>query len=262
MSNEAAAQDELIVRFARVTHSGGRESNQDALASAYQDGLACGVVSDGVGGHSGGEIASAIVVDAVVKRFLLESSFSQRALQSYIDYASEQIAQRKASQASLQQMSATLAVVLLDPKSRMALWAHKGDTRVYLFRHNKILSVTKDHSLVQKLVDAGYCRAEDLPAHPQRSVLWAAIGAENSSNSSNSMTAQTLEAGDVFLVCTDGFWEWLTEQDIESTLGATASLEAWLISLQSLVESRAAMSLSAYDNYTALAIACERPGLS
>lgn len=244
----------LALSFAELTHIGGRQSNQDALASAHQDDLACFVVSDGVGGYSGGEIASAIVVDAVIGRFLIESAFSPRALHSYIDYAAAQIARRKLEECQLQGMSATVAAVLIDQKNRSALWAHMGDTRIYLFRRNKVHKVTKDHSLVQQLVDAGYCSADQLRDHPQRSMLCAAIGSDGENIAEVTQVPMAIEAQDTFLICTDGFWEWITEQDMEDAAATAQSAEEWLMAMRVIVEKNGSLPHVSHDNYTAFAI--------
>jgi serine/threonine protein phosphatase PrpC len=244
----------LVLSYAQVTDVGGRESNQDALAIAQQDDLACFVVSDGVGGEAGGEIAAKIIVDAVTTRFLKEASFGPRALRSYIDCAAIEVASRKSKEDRLKHMSATVAAVLIDRSNHSALWAHLGDTRVYLFRRNKLYSMTKDHSLVQQLVDEGYCSADQLRTHPQRSALCAAIGGESDDIPEVTVAATVVEAGDAFLVCTDGFWEWIVEREMEQMAAAARSAQEWLEAMRALVEKNGALSTKRRDNYTAFAI--------
>jgi serine/threonine protein phosphatase PrpC len=244
----------LVLDVAQLTDPGGRQSNQDALASAEQDDLACFVVSDGVGGQNGGEVASILVVQAVTDTFLREAAFGPRALQSYIDYASAQVAQRKFEQEQLRHMGATVAAVLIDKKNCSALWAHMGDTRVYLFRGNKLHNVTKDHSLVQQLVDAGYCSADQLRSHPQRNMLSAAIGGESGSVPDVTQFPVALHAGDAFLICTDGFWEWITEAEMEHAAASARSAQEWLATMRVMVERHDSTSLPPRDNYTAFAI--------
>ncbi len=244
----------IPLSFAQITNAGGRQSNQDALGVARQDDLACFVVSDGVGGHAGGEIASNIVVEAVLDRFLRESSFGSRALRSYVDHAVVQIARRKGQEQPLQGMSATVAAVLIDQKNRCALWAHMGDTRIYLFRHRMLQSVTKDHSMVQQFIDAGYSQPELLRAHPQRSTLFAAIGAEGDTLPEVTQAIVEIDNGDAFLICTDGLWEWIDEAEMEQTLALAASAEDWLITMRDIAEKKGRASPKARDNYTAYTI--------
>ncbi len=254
MSDDPPARGLIPLSFAQLTNAGGRQSNQDALGNARQDDLACFVVSDGVGGHFGGEIASNIVVHEVLDSFLRESSFGTRALHSYIDAAIEQVALRKAEKPQLQGMSATVAAVLIDEKNHCALWAHMGDTRVYLFRHRRVHSVTKDHSVVQQFIDAGYNKPEQLRSHPLRSTLFAAIGAEGDMRPEVTQNVVQIHSGDAFLICTDGLWEEITEGEMEQALTLAESPEDWLKNMCSIAEKNGSVSPKARDNYTAYTI--------
>lgn len=244
----------ISLSFAQITNSGGRQTNQDALGHARQDDLACFVVSDGVGGHVGGEIASNIVVEEVLDSFLRESSFGSRALRSYVNAAIEHIALRKLENPKLQAMSATVAAVLIDQKNHCALWAHMGDTRIYLFRHRKVHRVTKDHSVVQQFIDAGYNKPEQLRTHPQRSTLYAAIGAEGDTLPDVTADIVHVNNGDAFLICTDGLWEWISEEEMEHSLAFATSAEDWLHGMSTIAEKNGSSSLKARDNYTAFTI--------
>ncbi|MEN3294166.1 MAG: family protein phosphatase [Burkholderiales bacterium] len=252
--DKALNSNSLVLSYAEVTDTGGRQANQDALAAAEQDDLACFVVSDGVGGQAGGEIASNIIVEAVIGSFLREASFGPRALRSYIERAAVEVRNRKSEDERLREMSATVAAVLVDRKNRTALWAHLGDTRVYLFRRNRIHTMTRDHSLVQQLVDEGYCSPADLRTHPQRSALCAAIAGDGEDIPEVTEAAITIEAGDAFLVCTDGFWEWITEPEMERAAASTDSAQGWLEMMRALVEENGGLSTKPCDNYTAFAI--------
>lgn len=259
--DRALISSELVLSFAEVTDVGGRVSNQDALGSAQLEDLACFVVADGVGGEAGGEIAAQIVVEAVTGRFMHEASFAPRALRSYIDCAAGEVARRKSEDEQLKGMSATVAAVLIDRRNRSALWAHLGDTRVYLFRQNKVYSVTKDHSLVQQLVDEGYCSPDQLRTHPQRNALCAAIGGGSGDIPEVTLAATTILAGDAFLVCTDGFWEWIVEKNMEELIAPARSEQEWLAAMRALVEENGRLSGKSRDNYTAFAIFLDDPTL-
>ncbi|HSY28434.1 MAG TPA: protein phosphatase 2C domain-containing protein, partial [Burkholderiaceae bacterium] len=121
MASELSADRRLDLRSSELTEIGDRQSNQDAQASARQGGLACFVVSDGAGGHAGGEIASNLVVKAVIDSFLQELSFGVRALQFYVSQAVSRVAQGKSTDRKLKDMSATVAAVLIDNDNRCAL---------------------------------------------------------------------------------------------------------------------------------------------
>lgn len=243
----------LALQFAELTDVGGRAANQDALGRAQRDGMACFVVSDGAGGHIGGEIASKLVVDAIIDSFLRELSFSQRALRSYLDQAIRQVAQGR-QDSRVADMSATVAVVLIDQHNRCALWGHLGDTRVYLFRAARLMEVTKDHSLVQQFVDAGYVPADQMRNHPQRSVLFAAIGPDNDNPPVITPTPVALHEADALLICTDGLWEWLSESDMLACLAASTDAAQWLASMAARAHGNSSTSPRQRDNFSAQAI--------
>lgn len=249
----------LIAHIAQITSAGGRAANQDALNHALQDNLACFVVSDGVGGAEGGEVAARIVVEAIVDSFLDESSFGARALQCYVDAAITTVRRRKTENERLRNMSATAATVLIDLQNHCALWAHMGDTRIYLFRHGRILQATKDHSVVQQFVAAGYCTPDQLRVHPKRSTLLAAVGAEGDGLPEVTQASTTVEAGDAFLICTDGFWEWITELEMEAAASGAESAEAWLQSMKATVERKGLASVAPPDNFSAYTVCLTLP---
>ena len=254
MKRALPACRDMALAVAQTTNIGNRQTNQDALGATAQDGLACFVVSDGAGGHFGGEVAASIVVQAVIDSFKRDLSFSARALQSYVEEAIVRVAAGKAENKAHADMSATVAAVLIDRKNRCALWAHMGDTRVYLFRDCKVHSVTKDHTVVQQLVDAGYCKPEETRTNPQRSTLFAAIGAENEVQPAVSDDMFAVEDGDALLICSDGFWEWVSEAEMEQSLADTTDVNAWLDRMMRLTDVNSGASEKPRDNYTAFAL--------
>lgn len=257
-----AVADSLPLRLscAKLSAIGMRASNQDAIGDAQHDALTCFVMADGAGGHEGGEVASRLVVDAILRKFEDEACFGARALLSYLDHAIASVAQAKRDAPIHQDMSATAAALLVDRSNGRAVWAHLGDTRIYHFRGARLLAATRDHSLTQQLIDAGYARAEQLRIHPQRNILYAAIGAEGETLPSSSGDPVALEHGDAFLICTDGLWEWVLEADMERTLAAAANSVAWLDALCALADANIAAAGKVRDNYSVYAIGVQRQG--
>ncbi len=238
----------IRLSWTRISDIGMRSSNQDCVGNANRADLVCFVISDGAGGHEGGEVASRIVVDSMLAKFTSTPAFGAHAL---ISYTSEAIASVAAAH---HDMSATLAALLIDGANGQALWAHLGDTRIYLFRDNKLLTVTKDHSLTQQLIDAGYAKAANLREHPQRNILFAAVGAEGDNPVALGEGPITLRADDALLICTDGLWEWVFEADMESTRATAATSEQWLTALCRIAETNALASGKPRDNFSAYAI--------
>jgi serine/threonine protein phosphatase PrpC len=236
----------IALSVAEVSSVGGRASNQDAIGRAERGELACFVVSDGAGGHEGGEIASQTVVQAVL-------SNSADATPAMVAEAAIAVARSKRERPSLQGMSATVALALVDRAGAQATWAHMGDTRIYLFRRGRLLHATRDHSMVQQMIDAGLAAGADPRSHPKRNVLYAAIGTENEVLPSV-MPPMALRTGDAILICTDGLWEWVAEPQMELLLAKAGSAQEWLTAICTLADERAGLVHKARDNFSAQAI--------
>jgi serine/threonine protein phosphatase PrpC len=245
---------DLALNFAEVSDIGGRQSNQDAHGHASQDDLALFVIADGAGGHDGGELAAKTVVASICASFARENAFSAAAMRTHIESAVTSVGQAKIGQAHLKDMSATVAAILLDLKNAQAIWAHMGDTRIYLFHRSKVQRITKDHSVAQQFVDAGFWSYDNLRAHPQRNRLFAAIGAEGDTLPDIAEQTIPFTDGDVFLLCTDGFWEWVSENEMEHALADSASADEWLRRLCDTVAAKANAAGKSRDNCTAYAI--------
>lgn len=251
----------LILSVAQVSGIGGRPSNQDALGSAQCGDVVCFVVSDGAGGHEGGEVAANIVVRSIVEAFeramasgvAADTPFGESVLQSCIAYAMAEVERGKIGNGHLHSMNATVAVVLIDKARRLATWAHLGDTRVYLFRDGRLLHTTKDHSLVQQFIDAGLGDGADIRTHPKRNLLYATIGIDNDVPPAI-QPPLPLRNGDAILICTDGLWEWVTEDAMEHSLSHAASEHAWLEALCVTADENCAESAKTRDNFTAQAV--------
>lgn len=240
---------------AQFTAIGTRKVNEDALAWAHEDGLACFVLADGTGGHAGGELAAQVAVEAVIEKFVQEASFSARALRSYLDWAILKVAETKRVHDGQKLMSTTIAAILIDQGNQTALWAHMGDTRIYHFRQGRIKAVSRDHSQAQRLVDAGCADYAFIRKHPQRNLLFAAIGAEGGNAPEVTAEAVELQDGDAFLLCTDGFWEWVHEHEMEFCLATAPSSEAWLSKMNAIAEKNINTSKAVNrDNFSAFAI--------
>ena len=135
----------------------------------------------------------------------------------------------------------------------VAAWGHVGDTRLYCFRDHKVVAQTKDHSVVQRLVDAGYLKPEATRESTERSRLFAALGHDGENIASVGATDFVIAGGDAFLLCTDGFWEYVDESAMEAALVAAVSPADWLRRMEEQVRARGGPE---QDNFSALAIWC------
>ena len=243
----------VALSWARISALGMRDSNQDAIGDARKAGVACFVVADGAGGHAGGEVASRLAVEAVVGAFAADPAFGADALLARVDAANASVLSDKQHAPGRQDMSTTLAALLIEEQSAHAVWAHLGDTRIYLFRAGHLHSVSKDHSLTQQLIEAGYASSGQLRTHPQRNILYAALGAGGDTPVALSDVV-AVQPGDAFLICTDGLWEWVLENDMERSLRGAQDANAWLSALCATAHTNASASRKVRDNYSAYAV--------
>jgi protein phosphatase len=105
-------------------------------------------------------------------------------------------------------------------------YAHVGDSRLYLVHAGKLRAVTRDHSLVSRLVETGIIRAEDADTHPQKHVLTAAVGISDDIQPDSGDGPLALEKSDVLLLCTDGLWGQVSEPELEQALASQAPSDA------------------------------------
>lgn len=239
---------------ASVTICGARPSNQDVLGDVHQDDLSCFILCDGVGGHAGGGVAASLVVETIRDRFVEEAAFGERALHSYVSHAAQCVRAKQSAEQALKEMSATVVALLIDRRNRCATWMHVGDTRLYLFRHGEKYAVTKDHSVAQQFIDAGLCKPDALARHPHRGQLFAAIGAGDGNDLPSPASELALLPGDVFLICTDGVWENITDTEMDDSLAQSRNAQEWLATIKQLCEGSAPAGKQPSDNCSAVAV--------
>ena len=233
-----------------VSRVGGRELNEDSYGFLEMNHAACWVVADGLGGHRGGETASRIAVDAALASFRAAPEFTTAALQRHLDAAQQAVLKAQKDQPTLSTMRTTIVILLTDSKS--ALWAHVGDSRLYCLDNGRIVFCTKDHSVVQAMVNAGELPANKIRHHEDRNRLLRCLGnSETEFRPTILPEARTLNLGMAFLLCTDGFWENVTEPEMEVDLAKAEGTRDWLALMEGRLLERATDSS---DNYTAIAV--------
>jgi protein phosphatase len=241
-----------------------RSSNEDAFGYRAEHGIY--VVCDGMGGAAGGEIASHMTVDTVLGRMTGEDGTAsgqnagqasgrkpgRERLHEAIAEANQAVLERSERDAGLYGMGTTLVALLLgaDAGSGPALIAHAGDSRCYLYRGGKLSRMTHDHSLVDEQMRLGTMTPEEAERSPFRSVITRAIGTQKSVT--EDQVEMEVEAGDVFLLCTDGLTREVNDALMAEILSAGLDLEA---AAKSLVD--AANEAGGRDNVTALLVRVE-----
>ncbi len=198
-----------------------RSSNQD---SGYS-GVNLFVVADGMGGHAGGDIASAIATQHVAKvdDVYEDGELAIGALLNAMREANVKLTETVSKFNYLAGMGTTMDAVLIT--ENLASIAHIGDSRVYLLRNNVMTQITKDHTFVQKLVDSGKITEEEALYHPRRNVLMRVLG-DATEEPEFDIHQLELEAGDRLLLCSDGLCSYVPGAIIEENLKVTNLDEA------------------------------------
>jgi serine/threonine protein phosphatase PrpC len=244
----------MELQISVLSKTGGRPVNEDAYGFWSNHNTCFCVLSDGAGGYNGGEYASKLAVKEVLEWFQRTPECSGDCIAGALQAANAAIVRAQLESPQLASMRATILVLVVDSEVGTALWGHVGDTRLYCFRQQHIVLQTRDHSVLQSMVDAGYMQLEDLRGAPQRNLLLAALGDAVGIEPCIEADAFSVEDGDVFLMCTDGFWEHVDEPQMEQTLHAADSAETWLRQLEGRV---IAQGKEGQDNYSALAVSCK-----
>jgi serine/threonine protein phosphatase PrpC len=244
----------LGLEVAILSERGGRSYNEDACGHWHSDSQLCCVLADGAGGHGGGDIASRLAVSEVIHRLSAAPTQAGPALQQLLREANEAVIAARVPGTASAHMHSTVVCLVIDFAAQQAHWAHAGDSRLYWFRAGRILTQTRDHSMVQALVDAGMLPPSDLRSHPKRSELRSALGTQaDELQVADSGEPQSVQAGDVFLLCTDGLWEHIDEPVMERLLQQAQTPDDWLAGLEREVLA-ATRDRPKHDNFTALTV--------
>ncbi|MHC1761983.1 MAG: PP2C family serine/threonine-protein phosphatase [Negativicutes bacterium] len=232
-----------------MSKPGGRKNNQDSYGFELVDHGGCWVVADGLGGHAGGETASRMAVDIVLAQFRAAPKTAVQDIAICFQNAQAAIQQKAAEDFSLAGMRTTM--VMLTCIQEKAVWGHVGDSRLYWFRQGRVLKQTRDHSVPQMLVDAGKISFQEIRGHEDQNRLTKAMGQEGEIRPTLLPELFPVQTGDAALLCSDGVWTYVLEQEMEEDLVNAASATDWLNRIEQRVLARAEGS---YDNYTAVAV--------
>lgn len=244
----------LALEVALLSDKGGRKYNEDACGHWHSDRHLCCVLADGAGGHGGGDIASRLAVQELIGRFARQPPEDGAGLDELLRQTNEALIDQRMPGTPRQDMHSTVVCLVIDFVGHRAFWAHAGDSRMYWFRDGRVRRRTRDHSLVQAMVDNGLLAEPEMRLHPKRSELRSALGiAGDILEVSSGDGGEPVNAGDVFLLCTDGLWEYVEDGVLESTLAAAATPKDWLDALAVAVRA-AASHKSSHDNFTALVV--------
>lgn len=228
-----------------------RSNNQD---SGYA-GTSLFVVADGMGGHAGGDVASAIAVRRIAETDRFDFASPQEAefaLQSAMIAANDEISETVAERPELTGMGTTVSALVR--VGDVVTTAHIGDSRIYLFRDGELSQITNDHTFVQRLVETGRITPEEAAVHPRRSVLMRVLGDIDQVPEIDTSILGTVP-GDRWMLCSDGLSSYVSEERILAVVeSAPTSADA----ASALIGE--ALDNGAPDNVTAIVVDIDRPG--
>jgi serine/threonine protein phosphatase PrpC len=198
------------MRLGMATHVGQvREKNEDSMG--WRENLF--VVADGMGGHNAGEVASSLVVEHLLRIENDGENFADN-LRSMLETANRALLDYAQNNTGCEGMGTTVAVLHL--QDTYGTVGHVGDSRVYHWRAGELVRLTRDHSLVEELVQNGGITMEQARTHPQRHILTRALG--GSELPEVEIVQVPVKPGERFLLCTDGLTGPLTDQELAAVL--------------------------------------------
>lgn len=237
---------------AKVCLTGHRSENQDRVETVRSGPSTLLIVVDGMGGHAQGARASEVTVACLTARFAQAGQpvlDPQGFLIGALAAAHDEVVKLGEGISIEQRPRATCAVCLVQDAS--VYCAHIGDSRTYQLRQGKILSRSRDHSHVELLLHEGVIEESEVSNHPMRNFVECCLGGDEPLPDMSIGTRRRLEEGDVMLLCTDGLWSGITDDDLALLFDAEVPLDQALRQLADLaVEANRPNS----DNTSAVAL--------
>lgn len=228
-----------MIDSARFTNPGGRDNNEDYVTVSEYGDERCFILCDGLGGHECGEVASYTVAECVSELFAAQGDYPEF-LDDAFKKAQEKLLNLQSERHMENAMKTTMVVLVVT--SEQIKWAHIGDSRLYRFYDSgRKYERTRDHSVVQALCDMGEITEKEMRNHPDRNKLLRVMGSEWSAKSYDKSAILEREGEMAFALMTDGFWEYVEEEEMMSILKSTDTAGQWMEAMTKLVFDRANM---------------------
>ncbi|MCR4599316.1 MAG: protein phosphatase 2C domain-containing protein [Acetatifactor sp.] len=241
------------MEFSCVSNTGNRDQNEDSARGIIleeSDGnRGFFVLADGLGGHGRGEVASQYVTEAFLDYF--RNHFTDAdVLEKGIEYVQEGLLQIQKIENAKNEMKTTIVALCI--QNGCIRWGHVGDSRLYYFKKKKLVCRSLDHSVPQMLALAGEIKEKDIRKHPDRNKLLRVLGTEWEEPQYEISDEWEQTGQEAFLLCSDGFWENITEKEMVKALKKAKNVNQWINIMNEIVQKHG-MSTD-MDNNTALAI--------
>ncbi len=212
-----------------------RSLNEDSFFVSEPDskGTVLAIVADGMGGHNAGEVASGKAVGILQNGIFRETDMSAKdVLIKAVGDANQEIYEMSINKKNLSGMGTTITACLAMENTVTAVQV--GDSRLYLIRKDKISQITKDHSLVEMLVENGTITKEEAKNHPQKNIITRAVGTDKTVEAD--IYEFSVKKGDTVLLCSDGLVNMVDDEEILSVIKSAETLDAAANTLVSQAE--------------------------
>ncbi len=242
----------MRLESSEISLLGGRDENQDRVSTAVAEHAALLIVADGMGGHADGAKAAQVTQQVISEAFWhtpLPLFDPLGFLHLALGRAHEEVVALGRQLPLEQRPRATCAVCLVQQGA--SWWAHVGDSRIYHLRGAAVLARSRDHSHVELLLREGLISAEQAHSHPMRNYVECCLGGDPILPEMSLGRRRVLAANDVLMVCTDGLWGSLKDDEIAAELGPPGPLRPKLMTLGERAVKRAG---AASDNTSAAAL--------
>ena len=241
----------------QISLTGDREDNQDRVSVSGDEHAFLAIVADGMGGHAEGARAAEVAIESCLKAFNLTEhpiEDPRGFLQHLIGKANDDVNELGAGLPVELMPRTTLAVALL--QGAEVHWAHVGDSRVYLIRNGAVLDRTRDHSHVEILLQEGLITEDEIAHHPLRNFVESCLGGGSHLPAMNVSGSHALQDRDIVLLCSDGLWGGLDDEELASFIHADDV--PITRKLKEVCEQAITASFPNADNTTAAAVVWER----
>lgn len=251
----AKTDDRLQIEVAKFSHIGDRDENQDRAEILVGDHTVLAIVVDGMGGHAGGAAAAITTIATIATRFRHSQQplpFPDRFLVRAIGEAHDAVVRMGKDKPFDERPRATCAIGLIQHGS--AIWAHIGDSRVYLLREHEVAHRTRDHTHVEMLLQEGLIDEAEIADHPMRSFVDQCIGGDAERPPVTVGEPCKLRSGDTVVVCSDGVWTGLADHELAAAFATSAEAVAFDDLVEAVVVDAVERNHPASDNASAAAI--------
>lgn len=238
-----------MISYYSIHEQGNRPYQEDSVGAYITGNQAAFAVADGLGGHGKGDIASSFAVKYTLEQ-LKKGMKTGAYFRSIYTEGNQRLLEIQKEEGCPNSMKTTLVCCLI--KGDCIRGAHIGDSRFYLFQNGKIKYRSKDHSVPQMLALSGEIEESQIRRHPDRNRVLRALGRKEEQPGYQEHGPWKARPGMSILLCTDGFWEYVLEKDMEKTLTKAKSAEQWLKMMKRLVKRRGRFKNQ--DNFSAIAI--------